>query len=71
MRNINELTVADYGEAWAAYDPSAVPESEILRRVHGYLGCFPGDRLPPGAEGFDLDDEHFWCAAGVKLGAAG
>lgn len=54
MRNIDEMTVADFGEEWASYDQAAVPESELRQRVDGYFRYFPWDRLPADAEGFDL-----------------
>jgi SAM-dependent methyltransferase len=54
MRNVDERTVADFGEEWTSYDQTQVPEPELRRRFDGYFRHFPWDRLPADPEGFDL-----------------
>lgn len=52
--NIDLKTVEGFGEEWSAYDQQSLPPGE-LRRVFGeYFSVFQFDRLPAGAEGFDL-----------------
>ena len=52
--NIDPLTVAGFGEEWAAFDQSALGEHEHRELFDRYFGIFPFEDLPPSAEGFDL-----------------
>jgi len=54
MRNIDQATVAGFGEEWSAYDQAALDAQERQRLFDEYFSVFPFDRLPPGAEGFDM-----------------
>ena len=52
--NIDEATVVGFGEEWAAYTQEALDPAEQRRLFDQYFSLFPFDRLPEGAEGFDL-----------------
>ena len=52
--NIDPLTVAGFGEEWAAYDQTGLGEREHRELFEAYFSVFPFDGLPAGAEGFDL-----------------
>ena len=52
--NIDTLTVTGFGDEWAAFDQSILPEEERKRLFHGYFSIFPFEDLPPNAAGFDL-----------------
>ena len=52
--NIDPLTVAGFGEEWAAFDQSTLEEQEHRDLFDRYFAIFPFDDLPPDAEGFDL-----------------
>jgi len=52
--NIDPLTVAGFGEEWAAFDQSGLDEQEHRDLFDRYFGIFPFNALPPQAEGFDL-----------------
>lgn len=54
MSNLDERTVAGFGEEWSRFDQKAVPESELQRLFNEYFSEFPWDQLPPRAVGFDL-----------------
>jgi SAM-dependent methyltransferase len=64
-RNLDPATVRGFGEEWAAYDQTALGEAEYTALFDGYFAIFPFDRLPPGAEGFDLGCGSGRWAAGV------
>ena len=53
-RNIDTATVSGFGEEWAAFDQSVLPEDERQAMFDGYFAVFPFDAVPPHAEGFDL-----------------
>jgi SAM-dependent methyltransferase len=53
-QNIDRMTVASFGDEWARFDQSALPEADLLRMFESYFRIFPWDRLPPDAEGFDM-----------------
>lgn len=52
--NIDEATVSGFGEEWAAYTQEELDPAEQGRLFDQYFSVFPFDRLPEGAEGFDL-----------------
>ncbi|MEA3001161.1 MAG: hypothetical protein QOK17_2994 [Sphingomonadales bacterium] len=52
--NIDPLTVAGFGEEWAAYDQTRLGEAEQRALFEAYFSIFPFSDLPPEAEGFDL-----------------
>jgi SAM-dependent methyltransferase len=52
--NVDPLTVAGFGEEWAAFDQSELDEQEHRDLFDRYFAIFPFDDLPPNAEGFDL-----------------
>lgn len=52
--NIDQRTVAGFGEEWAAFDQTALDPAEHRRLFDEYFSTFPFDKLPPDAEGFDL-----------------
>lgn len=53
-RNVDESTVKGFGEEWNAFDQSGMSAAEYNRLFDRYFHLFPFDRLPAGAEGFDL-----------------
>lgn len=52
--NIDLKTVEGFGEEWSAYDQEDLSSAEHRRIFEEYFSIFPFDRLPEGAEGFDL-----------------
>ena len=54
MSNIDERTVAGFGDEWTTFDQSAISQSELMTVFEQYFGIFPWDALPPDAVGFDL-----------------
>ena len=52
--NIDPKTVQGFGEEWAVYTQVALSADEQARMFDLYFGIFPFDKLPAGAEGFDL-----------------
>lgn len=52
--NIDEATVAGFGEEWEAFDQSALSDDEHRTLFAKYFSLFPFPDLPPDAEGFDL-----------------
>lgn len=52
--NIDEKTVAGFGEEWAAYTQEALDPAEHRKLFDQYFSPFPFDSLPAEAEGFDL-----------------
>lgn len=63
--NIDEKTVAGFGEEWAAYDQTAMTQDEWRGHFDGYFSEFPWASLPADAEGFDLGCGSGRWAAGV------
>jgi SAM-dependent methyltransferase len=51
---LDPRTVEGFGQEWSAYDQSRLPPEEQREVFDLYFAVFPWDRLPPGAEGFDL-----------------
>lgn len=54
MSNIDERTVAGFGEEWARFDQTDVPAEELERLFDAYFSVFPWFQLPEKAVGFDL-----------------
>ena len=52
--NIDHQTVEGFGQEWAAYDQTSLAGAEYERLFDAYFHLFPWDRLPSGAQGFDL-----------------
>jgi SAM-dependent methyltransferase len=52
--NVDPKTVEGFGDEWTRFDQSEVLDSERDRIFAMYFGIFPWERLPAGAEGFDL-----------------
>lgn len=52
--NLDTATVASFGDEWSRYDQSSLDDAEQRRIFDRYFKIFPWDRLPPGAEGFDM-----------------
>jgi SAM-dependent methyltransferase len=52
--NVDEITVASFGDEWARFDQSGLGEAELLRIFEQYFRIFPWHKLPIGAEGFDM-----------------
>jgi SAM-dependent methyltransferase len=54
MRNLDQATVNSFGDEWSRFDQSGMTESEARKVFAEYFAIFPWDRLPVGAEGFDM-----------------
>ena len=52
--NLDERTVAGFGDEWSTFDQSAVPVDELHATFRAYFTDFPWHELPADAEGFDL-----------------
>ena len=52
--NIDDRTVAGFGQEWAAYDQQSLDPAEWKRLFESYFSIFPLNKLADGAEGFDL-----------------
>jgi SAM-dependent methyltransferase len=52
--NIDPRTVEGFGDEWDAFSQEAMDPIEHRRLFDQYFSLFPFDRLPGGAEGFDL-----------------
>lgn len=63
--NIDERTVAGFGDEWSAFDQSALQGAEFQELFRSYFGIFPFEMLAPDAEGFDLGCGSGRWAAGV------
>lgn len=64
-RNIDPATVEGFGEEWDSFDQTGLTEAEWRVLFERYFAIFPWDRLPQGAEGFDLGCGSGRWAAGV------
>lgn len=64
-RNIDEKTVAGFGEEWESFDQTHLGDAEWRTLFERYFAIFPWDSLPPRAEGFDLGCGSGRWAAGV------
>lgn len=54
MKNLDEQTVASFGDEWDRFDQTAMSDSETAQIFNEYFSVFPWDSLPPNAEGFDM-----------------
>lgn len=54
MDNLDQRTVAGFGEEWARFDQTEVPPEELQRLFDAYFSVFPWAALPKDARGFDL-----------------
>jgi ubiquinone/menaquinone biosynthesis C-methylase UbiE len=54
VANVDEATVAGFGDEWASYDQTALDPIEHQRVFDSYFSIFPFESLPADAEGFDL-----------------
>ena len=52
--NIDEATVASFGDEWSRYDQSKLSDGELSRLFESYFSIFPWRALPPNPEGFDM-----------------
>jgi SAM-dependent methyltransferase len=52
--NLDEATVAGFGDEWSRYDQSKLDDVEQTRMFDSYFRIFPWFLLPPRAEGFDM-----------------
>lgn len=52
--NIDPKTVEGFGEEWAAFDQTALDETDWRQLFDGYFSVFPWEALPADASGFDL-----------------
>ena len=52
--NLDQATVASFGDEWQRFDQSALDQEEQKRIFDGYFRIFPWQSLPPDAEGFDM-----------------
>ncbi|NUR45978.1 MAG: class I SAM-dependent methyltransferase [Sphingomonas sp.] len=54
MRNIDEATVAGFGQEWSEYDQVELGTQDLQSIFDSYFAIFPFEDLPSKAEGFDL-----------------
>jgi len=54
MANADQEVVRDFGREWAAFDQSALADTERQAIFHSYFAVFPWHRLPKDGRGFDL-----------------
>jgi len=54
MKNLDQRTVASFGDEWTRFDQSDVAVSEARKTFEEYFALFPWESLPSDAEGFDM-----------------
>jgi len=54
VTNIDDRTVAGFGDEWTSFDQSGLSRAEQEHIFGQYFSIMPWDRLPPNAVGFDL-----------------
>lgn len=54
MTNLDQQTVASFGDEWSRFDQTAMSDQEAGKVFEEYFAVFPWDLLPPNAEGFDM-----------------
>lgn len=52
--NVDDKTVAGFGDEWTRFDQSALSEAESQALFDSYFSIFPWRGLPADAQGFDL-----------------
>jgi ubiquinone/menaquinone biosynthesis C-methylase UbiE len=53
-RNVDERTVAGFGDEWTRFDQSEMSAAELQRNFEAYFALLPWERLKPDAQGFDM-----------------
>lgn len=53
-RNLDEATVAGFGDEWTAFDQTGLDDAELDVLFAQYFCVFPWDEIPADAVGFDL-----------------
>jgi SAM-dependent methyltransferase len=54
MKNIDEKTIASFGDEWSRFDQTGMSNDEAYMVFKEYFSVFPWDALPSDAEGFDM-----------------
>ncbi len=54
MKNVDGATVDGFGEEWARFDQTGLPDTDARTAFAQYFSLFPWDRLPKDAVGFDV-----------------
>jgi len=54
LNNVDNLTVAGFGQEWEAFDQSELTAEDRRALFDAYFAVFPFELLPADAEGFDL-----------------
>jgi SAM-dependent methyltransferase len=54
MNNIDDKTVASFGDEWTRFNQSGMSDSEARKSFNEYFAVFPWNLLGPDAEGFDM-----------------
>lgn len=54
MNNIDDKTVASFGDEWLRFDQSGMSDVEARKAFDEYFAVFPWHSLPACAEGFDM-----------------
>ena len=54
MKNIDKNTVRSFDDEWTRFDQSGMTDVESLKIFKQYFSIFPWNKLPVGAEGFDM-----------------
>lgn len=54
MKNVDNKTVASFGDEWSRFDQSDMTAKESQKAFKEYFSVFSWDHLPENAEGFDM-----------------
>jgi SAM-dependent methyltransferase len=54
VSNIDDKTVASFGDEWSRFDQTGMAEGEAQKAFLEYFSVFPWGDLPPKSEGFDM-----------------
>lgn len=54
QNNIDDKTVAGFGDEWTRFDQTQIPTEELNRLFNQYFKIFPWDMISDKARGFDL-----------------
>jgi len=52
--NLDNATVASFGDEWSRFDQSDMPHSEAKRHFEAYFSVFPWNKINESSEGFDM-----------------